>query len=99
MTWLSPVTLTGPHARLEPLSRDHHDGLVAAAVAVVGGGAERVAPAAASAAGHAGKGIEPSGPKPRTVSPGRVGLYAFLIVSAIFFLVPLYIMIVTSLKG
>jgi RimJ/RimL family protein N-acetyltransferase len=30
MTWLSPVTLTGPHARLEPLSRDHHDGLVAA---------------------------------------------------------------------
>jgi RimJ/RimL family protein N-acetyltransferase len=30
MTWLSPVTFTGPHARLEPLSRDHHDGLVAA---------------------------------------------------------------------
>jgi N-acetyltransferase len=30
MTWLSPVTLNGPHARLEPLSRDHKDGLVAA---------------------------------------------------------------------
>jgi RimJ/RimL family protein N-acetyltransferase len=30
MTWLSSVTLNGPHARLEPLSRDHHDGLVAA---------------------------------------------------------------------
>ncbi len=41
----------------------------------------------------------PRGPKPRRVSPGRFGLYAFLIVSAIFFLVPLYIMIVTSLKG
>ncbi|MBN9593901.1 MAG: GNAT family N-acetyltransferase [Afipia sp.] len=28
MTWLSPITLEGPHARLEPLSRDHKDGLV-----------------------------------------------------------------------
>lgn len=27
MTWLSPVTLSGPHARLEPLSRDHAAGL------------------------------------------------------------------------
>lgn len=27
MTWLSPVTLSGPHARLEPLSRDHVAGL------------------------------------------------------------------------
>ncbi len=30
MTFLSPVTLEGPHARLEPLSRDHKDGLVEA---------------------------------------------------------------------
>jgi N-acetyltransferase len=30
MTWLEPVSLKGPHARLEPLSRDHHDGLVEA---------------------------------------------------------------------
>ena len=30
MTWLSPVTLSGPHATLEPLSRDHKDGLVEA---------------------------------------------------------------------
>lgn len=30
MTWLSPLTLEGPHARLEPLSRDHKDGLVEA---------------------------------------------------------------------
>ena len=31
--------------------------------------------------------------------PARIGIYAFLLVSALFFLVPLYIMIVTSLKG
>jgi RimJ/RimL family protein N-acetyltransferase len=28
MTWLSPVTLSGPHARLEPLSLSHRDGLI-----------------------------------------------------------------------
>jgi N-acetyltransferase len=30
MTWLEPLVLEGRHARLEPLSQDHHDGLVAA---------------------------------------------------------------------
>ncbi len=30
MTWLTPLTLEGPHARLEPLSKKHHDGLVEA---------------------------------------------------------------------
>ncbi len=30
MSWLSPITLSGPHARLEPLSPAHHDGLVEA---------------------------------------------------------------------
>ena len=30
MAWLSPVKLSGPHATLEPLSRDHKDGLVEA---------------------------------------------------------------------
>jgi RimJ/RimL family protein N-acetyltransferase len=30
MPWLEPLTLQGPNARLEPLSRDHHDGLVEA---------------------------------------------------------------------
>jgi RimJ/RimL family protein N-acetyltransferase len=30
MPWLEPVSLSGPHARLEPLSRDHKDGLVEA---------------------------------------------------------------------
>lgn len=41
---------------------------------------------------------EAEGPKPPRLSPGRVGIYAFLIVSALFFLIPLYIMVVTSLK-
>jgi glucose/mannose transport system permease protein len=40
----------------------------------------------------------PIGPRPRTVSAGRVGIYAFLVICALFFLVPLYVMIVTSLK-
>src|SRR6478609_9111779 len=31
MPWLEPVTLSGPHARLEPLAKDHRDGLIAAA--------------------------------------------------------------------
>jgi RimJ/RimL family protein N-acetyltransferase len=30
MPWLEPVSLSGPHARLEPLSRDHRAGLVEA---------------------------------------------------------------------
>ena len=30
MPWLEPVTLTGPHGTLEPLSREHRDGLIAA---------------------------------------------------------------------
>jgi RimJ/RimL family protein N-acetyltransferase len=30
MTWLQPLVLEGRHARLEPLSPAHHDGLVAA---------------------------------------------------------------------
>jgi RimJ/RimL family protein N-acetyltransferase len=30
MPWPEPVTLQGPHARLEPLSQHHHDGLVEA---------------------------------------------------------------------
>ena len=40
----------------------------------------------------------PAGPKPRRLSPGRLGVYAFLITSAVFFALPLYVMIVTSLK-
>lgn len=41
---------------------------------------------------------QPAGPRPRPLTPARLGLYAFLAISALFFLVPLYVMIVTSLK-
>ncbi len=54
---------------------------------------------AMDAAAEARAAAEPQGPKPRRVSPGRIGVYAFLVVAALFFLIPLYIMIVTSLKG
>src|SRR5260370_22013751 len=30
MTWLEPISLRGPHARLEPLSQDHCEGLTEA---------------------------------------------------------------------
>ena len=30
MSWLAPVSLSGAHCALKPLSADHHDGLVAA---------------------------------------------------------------------
>jgi len=40
----------------------------------------------------------PSGPRPRSVTAGRVGLYVFLAFAALFFLLPMYVMIVTSLK-
>jgi glucose/mannose transport system permease protein len=42
--------------------------------------------------------VEPQGRRPRRLTTGRVGLYAFLITAALFFLLPLWIMIVTSLK-
>jgi glucose/mannose transport system permease protein len=41
---------------------------------------------------------EPAGPRPKTLSPGRMGLYAFMAITALFFLVPLYVMLVTSFK-
>jgi glucose/mannose transport system permease protein len=36
--------------------------------------------------------------KRRTLTPARIGIYAFLLTAALFFLLPLYIMVVTSLK-
>ena len=36
--------------------------------------------------------------KPKRFSPARLGIYAFLVISALFFLIPLYVMIVTSFK-
>ena len=41
---------------------------------------------------------EPSGRRPRHLTWGRIGVYAFLVISALFFLLPLWIMLVTSVK-
>lgn len=38
------------------------------------------------------------GTRPKQLTPGRVGVYAFLVVAALFFLAPLWVMVVTSLK-
>lgn len=37
--------------------------------------------------------------KRRQFTPARIGIYAFLLTAALFFLVPLYVMVVTSLKS
>ena len=43
---------------------------------------------------------EPFGPRPRRIiDPTRIMIYSVLVVAAIYYLLPLYIMIVTSLKG
>ncbi|GGZ06875.1 carbohydrate ABC transporter permease [Pseudoduganella plicata] len=36
--------------------------------------------------------------KPRKLTPARIGVYGFLVMAALFFLVPLYVMLVTSVK-
>ncbi|MER9869774.1 carbohydrate ABC transporter permease [Mesorhizobium sp. M0136] len=55
-------------------------------------------PAIAGAGGLEGYG--PSGPKPRhTFSRRNIFLYGTLIVVALYYLLPLYVMVVTSLKG
>ncbi len=41
---------------------------------------------------------QPAGMRPRRLTPARIGIYAFLTVTALFFLTPLYVMLVTSLK-
>jgi glucose/mannose transport system permease protein len=41
---------------------------------------------------------EPSGRRPRRITPARVGISAFLLISALFFLLPFWIMLMTSLK-
>jgi len=40
----------------------------------------------------------PDGPKPRRFRVSRVALYVFLVLTSLFFLLPVYVMIVTSLK-
>jgi glucose/mannose transport system permease protein len=42
---------------------------------------------------------EPSGRRPRHLTWGRIGVYAFLLTSALFFLLPLWIMLLTSVKS
>lgn len=42
--------------------------------------------------------VGPRGAKPRSLTLSRIGIYAFLVIMALFFLIPLWVMIVTSLK-
>ena len=56
---------------------------------------EALSPATTGASGA----VEPRGAKPKKLTIGRVGVYAFLVIAALFFLMPLWVMIVTSLKG
>lgn len=44
-------------------------------------------------------GVEPRGPKPKRITLGRVILYAVLIFAALYYLVPLWVMVMTSLKS
>lgn len=44
-------------------------------------------------------GVEPQGPRPRNVTAARLGIYAFLIIAALFFLIPLWAMVITSMKS
>jgi glucose/mannose transport system permease protein len=48
---------------------------------------------------NAGAAIEPRGRRPKRLTPGRIGLYAFLVISALFFLMPLLLMVMTSMKS
>jgi glucose/mannose transport system permease protein len=41
---------------------------------------------------------EPWGSRPQRATPAKIGIYAFLVIAALFFAIPLYVMLVTSLK-
>ena len=57
------------------------------------------APAAGAPRSTAALGTpQPRGPRPQRLTAARVGLYAFLIMAAAFFLLPAYVMVLTSLK-
>jgi glucose/mannose transport system permease protein len=43
-------------------------------------------------------GIIPAGARPKHLTLGRIGLYSFLVIAALFFLLPLFVMVLTSLK-
>jgi glucose/mannose transport system permease protein len=42
--------------------------------------------------------MNPNGPRPRILTPSRIGIYAFLVIAALFFLIPFWVMVMTSLK-
>jgi len=42
--------------------------------------------------------VQPHGRRPQHLTVGRIGVYAFLVTAALFFLLPLWIMVMTSLK-
>ena len=54
--------------------------------------------AAVPATAAARNGAEPTGRRPKGLTVARIGLYAFLLSAAAFFLLPLWIMVTTSLK-
>jgi glucose/mannose transport system permease protein len=43
--------------------------------------------------------VIPNGTRPKQQTAARWGIYAFLLITALFFLIPLYVMLVTSLKS
>jgi glucose/mannose transport system permease protein len=52
----------------------------------------------AASAGSSQVQAGPRGTKPKSLTFARVGIYAFLVLAALFFLMPLWVMVVTSLK-
>ena len=44
------------------------------------------------------KSVQPHGPRIKTLSIGRICIYVFLISNSLFFLFPIYVMVVTSIK-
>ena len=42
--------------------------------------------------------IEANGQRPKHLTIGRIGMYCFIFMCALFFLMPLYVMLVTSFK-
>jgi glucose/mannose transport system permease protein len=56
-----------------------------------------LAPASGRMVGSAGS-FAASGRRPKRLTIDRIGLYCFLVTTALFFMAPLYVMLVTSLK-
>ena len=49
---------------------------------------------------HQGAGVIPRGPKPRRVlDPKRIMLYGVLLLALLYYILPLWVMVMTSLKG